>query len=126
MRKYSTEDRFLLVWLCSAILVTVLRFLSAAAPGYDLTFQIQAAHNLLAGNGLSLYQHTGPDLASPATLTTLTHFPSGYSFCAAALMAMGFSVGTAVKVLGAMATMLGWWGWGKLAYPFFREGLRRG
>ena len=106
-------------------LVTVLRFLHAAAPGYDLALQIQAAHNLLAGNGLSLYRHVGPDLAGPATLITLTHFPSGYSLCAAALMALGVSVGMVVKVLGAAATMLGWWGWGKLAYPFFREGLKR-
>jgi hypothetical protein len=124
--KDSTEGRFLLVWLCSAALVTVLRFLNAAAPGYDLQWQIEAAHNLLAGNGLSIYQHMGSDLAGPATLITLTHFPSGYSFCAAALMAVGVSVGMVVKVLGAVATMLGWWGWGKLARPFFREGLKRG
>src|SRR5262249_22606483 len=44
----------------------------------------------------------------------------------AALIAMGASVGLVVKVLGAAGTMLGWWGWGKLASPFFREGLQRG
>jgi hypothetical protein len=125
MRKYSAEDRFLKTWLCSAAVVTVLRFLNAEAPGYDLALQIEAAHNLLAGNGLSLYRQAGSDLAGPATLITLTHFPSGYSLCAAALMAIGVSVGMVVKVLGAAGTMLGWWGWGKLAYPFFSEGLKR-
>lgn len=122
---YAPERRFLLPWLCSAALVTVLRFLHAADVGYDLGLQIQAAHNLLAGNGLSLYRHAGPDLAGPATLSTLTHFPSGYSLCAAVLMAMGLSVGMIVKLLGAVATMVGWWGWGKLAYPFFSEGSKR-
>jgi hypothetical protein len=38
---------------------------------------------------------------------------------------MGASVGEVVKVLGAVGTMLGWWGWGKLAYPFFSAGLQR-
>ena len=123
--KDSTEGRFLLVWLCSAVVVTVMRFLNAASPGYDLGLQIQAAHNLLAGNGLSLYRQMGPDLGGPAALMTLTSFASGYSFCAAALMALGVSVGMVVKVLGAAATMLGWWGWGKLAYPFFSDGLKR-
>ena len=64
--KYSTEGRFLMLWLCSAALVMVVRFLHAAALGYDLALQIQAAQNLLAGRGLSLYRHAGPDLAEPA------------------------------------------------------------
>lgn len=122
---YAPERKFLLPWLCSAALVTVLRFLHAAPVGYDLGLQIQAAHNLLAGNGLSLFRHAGPDLAGPATLSTLTHFPSGYSLFAAALMAMGLSVGMIVKLLGGVATLVGWWGWGKLAYPFFSEGSKR-
>jgi hypothetical protein len=123
--KYSTEGRFLLLWLCSAALVTVLRFLNAADLGYDLTWQIQAAQHLLAGKGLSYYEPVGPALAEPAQLLTLTFFPCGYSFFAAALIVMGASVGVVVKVLGAAGTMLGWWGWGKLAYAFFSEGLQR-
>ena len=124
--RHSTEDRFFLLWLCSAALVTVLRFLHAASPGYDLGIQIAAAYNLLAGNGLSTYQHIGPNLAQPASLITLTHFPSGYSLAAAALIALNLSVAMVVKVLGGAGTMLGWWGWGRLAGPFFNEGLKRG
>src|SRR5262249_1703417 len=85
----------------------------------------QAAQNLLAGHGLTIYQPTGPDLTDSATLVTLTWFPAGYSLCAAVLMAAGLSVGLIVKVLGAAATMLGWWGWGNFAYPLFRDGLKR-
>src|SRR5262245_50143302 len=102
MRNYSTKERFLWTWLGFAAVVTVLRFLHAAAPGLDLGLQIEAAHNLLAGSGLTLYTHAGPDFAAPATLITLTHFPAGYSFCAAALMAMGVSVGMVMKLLGAV------------------------
>jgi len=112
-----------LPWLWAAALVTVLRWLSAAELGWDLTVQIQAAQNLLAGKGLSYYGPVGPDLAEPAQLFTLTDFPCGYSFLAAALIALGASVGVMVRVLGTVGTMLGWWGWGKLASPFFRDGL---
>src|SRR5262249_6362760 len=58
--------------------------------------------------------------------STLTHFPSGYSLLAAGLFAVGCSVGMAVKLLAAAGTMMGWWGWARLARPFFSEGLRRG
>src|ERR1700730_11044774 len=124
MVKDLTEGKLLLVlWLCSATLVTVIRFLHAGGPGYDLALQIQATHNLLAGHGLSLYEHMGPDLADRASLVTLTYFPPGYSLIAAALLSAGFGVGMTVKVMGAAATMLGWWGWGRLAHPFLDEGM---
>ena len=119
----SSEGRFLLLWLCAAALVTVLRWLSAAELNWDLAVQIQAAQNLLAGKGLSYYGSGGPDLAEPAQLFTLTHWPSGYSLCAAALITLGVSVGGVIKVLGTAGTMLGWGGWGELAFLFFREGL---
>ena len=120
-----SRGRFLLPWLCAAAVVVVLRFLSAVDLGYDLTWQLQAAQHLLAGKGLSVYWGRGLDLAEPLKLVTLTHFPCGYSVFAAALIAMGASVGVVVKVLGAVGTMLGWSGWGKLAYPFFSAGLQR-
>ena len=117
--------RFLLPWLFSACVVLVSRFVHAADLGYDLTFQFQAAHNLLAGRGLTTFSPTTGDLADPLTLETLTHFPSGFSLCAAALMALGFGPGTALKIMGAAAMMLGWWGWARLAFAYMEEGWRR-
>src|SRR5262245_46945915 len=114
MAKCITEDRFILLWVCSAAVVTVVRFLHASVLGYDLTLQIQAAQNFLAGKGLSVYWPAAQDLAVPAKPFTLTHFPSGYSFYAAAVIAAGARVGTVIKLLAAVATLLGWWGWGKL------------
>jgi hypothetical protein len=114
-----------MLWLCSAVPVTVFRFFHAIDPTYDAGIQLQAARNLLAGHGLSIYAQMGADLANGQGLVTLTYFPSGYSLSAAALMAMGLSVATAVKLLAAAATVLGWWGWSRLARPFFTEGMRR-
>jgi hypothetical protein len=122
-----SEDRdartFVHVWLWSAALVTVIRFLHAAQAGHDIGLQIQAAENLLRGNGLSTYQHTGANLTAAPSLVTLTHFPAGYSLCAATLMALGLSVGTMLKVMGAVPTMLGWLGWARLACPFLLTGM---
>jgi hypothetical protein len=120
-----SKNRFVLFWLGSAAVVTLVRLLNAADLGYDLTLQIEAAENLLAGKGLSIYWPSEADLAKPATLLTLTHFPAGYSLCAAGLISLGLGVGAVVKTCGAVGTILGWWGWGWLAYFFFREGLQR-
>lgn len=122
-----SKDRFILLWLGSAMLVILVRTLNAADLGYDMSIQIQAAQNLLQGHGLSIYSIDGEDdLAKPSRLLTLTYFPAGYSFCAAALIALGFSMGGVVKTLGAAGTILGWWGWAGLAHPFFSQGLKRG
>ena len=54
--------------------VTAARLLGASEPNYDLGIQLQAAHNLLAGRGLAIYEHLSPNLADPANLVTLTYF----------------------------------------------------
>lgn len=116
---------FLVPWLCAAGVVVVSRFLHAADLGYDLTAQLQAAQNLLAGKGLTVYSPVTHDLADPLALVTLTHFSAGYSLSAALLLALGADSGLALKVLGATATVLGWWGWGNLAYAYAVEGWRQ-
>src|SRR5262245_22341891 len=116
---------FLLPWLCGAGVVVVSRFLHAADLGYDLTAQLQAAQHLLAGKGLTVYSPVTQDLADPLALVTLTHFPAGYSLCAAMLLALGADTGLALKILGATATLLGWWGWGRLAFAYMVEGWRQ-
>src|SRR4029077_21218548 len=88
--------------------------------------QIQAGQHLLAGQGLTVYSSPGEDdLAQPAKLIRLAHYPAGYSLYAAGLLAMGVSLATLAKLFFALTTMLGWWGWGNLAYYFFAGGLRR-
>ena len=120
------ERRFLVPWLATAAIVTIVRFLHAADLGYDLTVQIQAAQNVLAGYGLTTYVPQSDNLADPHSLITLTHFPSGYSLYAAAMLALGVGPGTLVKIMGALSTLVGWWGWGKLAFAYMEDGWRRG
>jgi hypothetical protein len=120
-----SKNQLLCLWLCSAAVVTLARVFNAADLG-ELPIQIQAGQHLLAGNGLTVYSSPGEDdLAQPAKLVTLAHYPSGYSLYAAGLMSMGVSLATLVKLFFALTTMLGWWGWAILAHYFFADGLGR-
>ncbi|MEY2537060.1 MAG: hypothetical protein QOG67_800 [Verrucomicrobiota bacterium] len=122
-----SKNRLLCVWLCSAAVVSLARVFNTADLGYELPTQIQAAQQFLAGKGVSIYSLAGDDdLAKPASLCALTHFPAGYSFYAAALIAMDASLATIVKLYGATGTIVGWLGWGALAWSFFNPGLQRG
>src|SRR5215475_8467587 len=58
-------------------------------------------------------------------LSTVTIFPAGYSLYTAAILAAGGSEDTAIRLFAAAATILGWWGWGILAYPFFSSTLHK-
>ena len=41
-------------------------------------------------------------------------------------MKVGLSVGSAIKALGVLGTMLGWWGWARLSAPFVGDTWQRG
>jgi hypothetical protein len=125
MKNRAERDVLLPVWLGSAAIVTVARFFQAVDPGYDLGLQLQATHNLLAGRGLATFSEPGPNLSQPNVLVPLTYFPAGYSLAAAALASVGLDVATTLKVLGAVATMLGWWGWARLARSFIGDAIAR-
>jgi hypothetical protein len=124
LREQISKREFLFPWLSSAVVITLIRLLHATDVGYDATLQIQAAQNLVEGKGLTNYWPTSSDLADPFTLETLTHFPAGYSLYAAALIALGIDTSTLVKVVGAALTILGWWGWGRLALVYMADNFR--
>src|SRR3954467_1483920 len=99
------------MWLLAAVLVAAARFICATRVGYDLSIQIQAAQNLLAGRGLSIYSlDGGSNLAAPNRIVTLTYFPAGYSLITAALLAVRIGPAVSIKLLATAATLLGWWG----------------
>ena len=122
----SLTNKLRYVWLCSAAVVTLARVFNAAELG-ELPIQIQAGQHLIAGKSLTVYSSPGEDdLAQPARLVRLAHYPAGYSLYTAALLGLGISVATLVKLFFALTTLSGWWGWGRLAGYFFADGLRRG
>jgi hypothetical protein len=121
-----SQTSFVRFWLIPASFVVVFRFFNGADIGYDLTVQLQAAQNLVAGHGLSIYSLGGePNLAAPNRLVPLTYFPAGYSLFAVLPTALGCTAAITVKLLAAAGTLLGWWGWSRLAYLFMRDGVER-
>src|SRR5258708_38987345 len=87
-----SKNRFVLLWICSAAVVTFARCFNAIDIG-DVATQIGAGQHLVAGKGLSVYSLEGEDdLARPARLSTLVHFPAGYSIYAATLIKAGLSL----------------------------------
>jgi hypothetical protein len=63
-------------------------------------------------------------LNDPPVVETLVHFPSGYSIGIAAFLSAGFNEAFAIKALGALATMAGWLGWGRLAERYLADGVQ--
>ncbi len=112
-----TEQKFLLPWLSAAAVITIVRLLHATGVD-DITIQIQAAQNLLEGKGLVIYWRAAEDLSKPLALHGMTHYSAGYSFFAAAMMAVGVAPAAFGKIWGSVATLAGWWGWGRLAFLY--------
>jgi hypothetical protein len=121
----SAERNFLMPWLCAATVVTLIRILHAADLSLDLSYQTQVAQNLVAGIGFVGYEDAGANLADPIKSVTLTAFPAGFSLYAAALTVLGAGPGTVMKLLAAISTMFGWWGWARLAFAYMGEGWRK-
>lgn len=113
---------FLFITLGSTATVVAARLLHAVDPGYDLTLQIQTAHNLLAGNGFTIYSPTAADLSEPFTRLVMTHFAAGYSLYAAAMIAAGIDPATFITIPGVIVTFAGWWGWARLAVTVMGDG----
>ena len=120
----NDRRRFVRPWLWSAAIVVIIRLLHAADIDYDVTLQVQAGQHLVQGKGLSVYWPTADDIAKPLTLEELTQFAAGYSLYTAALTAAGVTdPGVIIKISGAIATLVGWWGWARLAYSYMAEGM---
>ncbi|HJT80714.1 MAG TPA: hypothetical protein VJ719_05905 [Chthoniobacterales bacterium] len=118
---------FVSIWICAAAVVVLARAFNAADPGYELPIQVEAARHLLAGKGLTIHALGGEDdLAAPARLLAMRHFPAGFSLYAAALLGIGLTIPTIVKIFFGVVTILGWWGWGRLAFAFCQDGIERG
>jgi hypothetical protein len=118
-----TRQKFLLPWFWAAAVITVVRLLHATDVD-DLMIQIQAAQNLLEGKGLVVYWTAAEDLSQPLALNGLTQYSAGYSWFAAAMMAVGLTPAAFGKIWGVLATLAGWWGWGRLAYLYMGRPAR--
>lgn len=122
------------ILLVSAALVTLLRLLAPVEMNWDEAIQLEAAHRLVKGLGLTSTFFPPPfnPVQIPTTINQaptpqfLTWWPPGFSLLVAGLLAVGIPLALALKIIYSVTTLLGWVGWGSLASIFLSSPIKLG
>jgi hypothetical protein len=101
------------IFIFSAVLVSVIRSLGPLMIFSDPSVQIGAALNWLSGDGFGIYQ-LGSDIAQPPRLEAVTLYPPGFSILVFLGLKIGLPLDVTLKVLYTAATLIGWYGWGRI------------
>ncbi|MFB2969697.1 hypothetical protein ACE1CD_12040 [Aerosakkonema sp. BLCC-F183] len=110
------------VILISAFFVTLARILAPIEMNWDEAVQLEAAHRLVKGLGLTSTFFPPPyaPVQIPSNLNIspipqyLTWWPPGFSLLVASLLFIGISLATSLKIIYGISTILGWFAWGIL------------
>lgn len=97
--------------LITAAWVTLIRLFGSLQVSWDLSIQLDAAHRLAQGLGLTNAFSPQIDLNQPPISATLIHFPPSLSLLVAAFLRLGTSMAIALKVIYSLATAIGWVAW---------------
>lgn len=120
--------------LLAALLVTGLRLLAPVEMNWDQAAQLEAAHRLVQGLGLTSTFFPPPfnpdqiplNLAQAPVPQYLTWWPPGFSLAIALLLGLGLPLAIALKALYGITTLVGWWGWASLGHPLLSRPLQLG
>ena len=99
------------VMLISAVFITIVRLLGPLTIYWDMSIQLEAAHRLVEGLGLTHLVSSHFDLNQPPIAEPLTHFPPGLSILVAAFLALKVPLAIALKIIYGSVTIAGWIGW---------------
>jgi len=105
--------------LISAFFVTVTRLLAPVEMNWDESVQLEAAHRLVKGLGLTSTFFPPPyaPVQIPSNINqspipqALTWWPPGFSLLVAALLFLGIPLASSLKILYSVTTLTGWFGW---------------
>lgn len=124
---FLTQQRRVFVLVMSgALLITLLRMAAPFEVGKDQALQLEAALRLRAGYGLTSTYATAAaphDISQPPQPKVLTWWPPVFSLLVAGLLQTGLALPTALKLLYALVTLTGWFGWSRIAAPVFARPL---
>ncbi len=103
----------------SAVFVTIARLLAPIELSWDPAVQLDAAHRLVQGFGLTStvfpvpedIAKIPPNLIQSPTPQYLTSFPPGFSILVASLLFLGISLASSLKIIYSITTLLGWFAW---------------
>lgn len=105
--------------IISAFFVTVTRLLAPVEMNWDESVQLEAAHRLVKGLGLTSTFFPPPyaPIQIPSNINqspipqALTWWPPGFSLLVAALLFLGIPLASSLKILYSVTTLTGWFGW---------------
>jgi len=120
------------IMLISAFFVTLARLFAPVELSWDPTVQLDAAHRLVQGLGLTTTVFPIPQYINqiPANLNQapipqyLTSFPPGFSLLVASLVFLGIPLASSLKILYSLATLMGWFGWAIIGSHCLSQPLR--
>lgn len=114
------------LFLLSATFVVASRILCPFEVGWDQAIQLEAAHRLVQGLGLTstLFSTPYPDLNQTPTPNYLTWFPPGFSLAVAALISIKLPLAVSLKIIYGITTIAGWFGWAIIGCHFLSKPIR--
>ena len=112
----------------SAILVVLVRILGPFPIGWDQSVQLEAAHRVVSGNGLTTTYSATPErnINTKPTPKVLTHYPPTFSLIVAAGLWFGIPLVVFLKCLYSVVTLVGWTAWGTVGQHVMTRSSRIG
>lgn len=92
----------------TGLFVILARVLAPVQISSDLGLQLQAAHRLVQGLGLTVALSLNFELNQPPNSEYLTHFPPALSLLVASLLFLKLPLATALKIIYGLTTVVGW------------------
>ncbi|MGQ9871729.1 MAG: hypothetical protein ACUVQO_13175 [Leptodesmis sp.] len=126
----------LLIILVVALLVLLLRLLAPFEVYWDQSIQLESAHRLAKGLGLTTTYDlsitrgdedskiTSSDLNVAPEAHYVTWFPPAFSLLIGGLLGLGLPAVIALKLTYSLVTLVGWAGWGLIATSMLAKPIR--
>lgn len=116
------------VMLISAIFIVIVRILGPFELGWDQAIQLEAAHRLIHGLGLTSTYFATPfaNINQSPEPQYLTWFPPAFSLIVACLFSLKLSLALSLKIIYSLTTISGWLGWASIASNFLSKPMQLG
>ncbi|MBW4619141.1 MAG: hypothetical protein KME17_07250 [Cyanosarcina radialis HA8281-LM2] len=110
----------------TGLFVILARVLAPVQIASDQGLQLQAAHRLVQGLGLTVALSLNFDLNQPPNSEYLTHFPPAFSLLVASLLFFKMPLATALKIIYGLTTIVGWFCWAAIGSRLLSTSLKVG
>jgi hypothetical protein len=113
------------VILISSLFIIALRVLAPVEIQSDQNLQIEAAYRLIQGLGYTIKDFPSTNL-NDVIKSRYLFYPPSLSLLVAFCLSVGLSLATSLKLIYALSTMIGWFGWAIVSSHFLKNSIRLG